>query len=129
MNQGPFDVVASPSCEGSGADASDSDADSESNNSSYDFSESNSDSTKKAKVAVAATAAGMAFDFGSSTIGKDWIRTMEGLRYFPKGSARALGSELVPEPRVDEAVVFEDLFAAGLCMPPHLVLTDILQKF
>jgi hypothetical protein len=35
----------------------------------------------------------------------------------------------VSEPWVDEAVVFEDLFAARLCMPPHLTLTDILQKF
>jgi hypothetical protein len=129
MNQGPLDAVASPSREGSGADASDSDADNGSNNSSDDLSESDSDLTKKAKVAVAATAAGMTFDFGSSTIGKDWVRAMEGLRYLPKGSARAPDSESVPEPRVNEPVVFEDLFAARLCMPPHLTLMDILQKF
>jgi hypothetical protein len=29
----------------------------------------------------------------------------------------------------DEAVVFEEFFAAGLWMPPHLALTDILVKF
>jgi hypothetical protein len=84
MNQGPLDAVASPSREGSGADASDSDADSGSNNSSDDLSESDSDSIKKAEVAVAATAAGMTFDFGSSTIGKDWIWTMEALCIFPR---------------------------------------------
>jgi hypothetical protein len=78
MHQGPLDVIASPSREGSRADASDSDADSRSNNSSDDLSESDLDSTKKAKVAAAATAAGMTFDFGSSNIGKDWIRAMEG---------------------------------------------------
>jgi hypothetical protein len=36
---------------------------------------------------------------------------------------------MVPEPRIDEAVVFEDMFAAGPRMPLHLVLTDILQNF
>jgi hypothetical protein len=35
----------------------------------------------------------------------------------------------VPNPRPDEAVVFEDFFVAGLHMPPHLVLLDILRKF
>jgi hypothetical protein len=35
----------------------------------------------------------------------------------------------VLESRVDEAVVFEDLFTAVLHMPPHPVLMDILQKF
>jgi hypothetical protein len=36
---------------------------------------------------------------------------------------------MVPEPRIDEAVVFEDMFVAGPRMPLHLVLTDILQNF
>jgi hypothetical protein len=38
-------------------------------------------------------------------------------------------AESVPDPRLDEAVVFEDFFAAGLRMPPHPVLLDILHKF
>jgi hypothetical protein len=35
----------------------------------------------------------------------------------------------VPDPRPDEAITFEDFFAARLRMPPHLVLLDILRKF
>jgi hypothetical protein len=33
----------------------------------------------------------------------------------------------VPELNVDEAVVFEDLFVAGLRLPPHPALADIMQ--
>jgi hypothetical protein len=35
----------------------------------------------------------------------------------------------VPEPDNDEAVVYEDFFIAGLRMPPHLALPDILLHF
>jgi hypothetical protein len=34
----------------------------------------------------------------------------------------------VPDPQVNEAVVFEDFFTAGLHIPPHPVLMDILCK-
>jgi hypothetical protein len=33
------------------------------------------------------------------------------------------------DPRMNETVVFKDFFTAGLCMPPHPVLVDILCKF
>ncbi len=39
------------------------------------------------------------------------------------------GVEYVPEPWTNEAVVFKDLFKVGICMPPHPVLAEILQKF
>jgi hypothetical protein len=39
------------------------------------------------------------------------------------------GEEVVPEPAADEAIVFEEFFAAGLRMPSHPVLIDILVKF
>jgi hypothetical protein len=113
---------------GSGAYTSASNADKGSHNSSDDLSESESDSMKKVQVAVAAATSGMTFDF-DSTIGNCQIRMMEGPGYFAKGFAQAPGSELVPEPWVDEAVVFEDLFATGLHMPPHPALAHILQKF
>jgi hypothetical protein len=35
----------------------------------------------------------------------------------------------VPKPDEDEAVMYEDFFVAGLHMPPHLALADILLKF
>jgi hypothetical protein len=64
--------------------------------------------------------------FGSSTIivGKIKERVEKG--YFPKDGARAPGTETVPELDNDEAMVYEDFFVAGLRMPPHLALADIL---
>jgi hypothetical protein len=50
-------------------------------------------------------------------------------RYFPKGFGRPPGAESVPDPQENEVVVFKDLFAAGLHMPQHPVLVDILRKF
>jgi hypothetical protein len=35
----------------------------------------------------------------------------------------------VPELDNDEAVVYDDFFVAGLLMPPHLALADILLHF
>jgi tRNA A37 threonylcarbamoyladenosine synthetase subunit TsaC/SUA5/YrdC len=37
--------------------------------------------------------------------------------------------ESMHAPRADEAIVFDDFFTAGLRMPPHPVLLDILHKF
>jgi hypothetical protein len=39
------------------------------------------------------------------------------------------GEETVLEPADDKVVVFEEFFAAGLRMPPHPALTEILIKF
>jgi hypothetical protein len=52
--------------------------------------------TQKAKVTAVAAAVGVTFEFGPSTIGKGWIRAMEGLVYFAKGNGRAPGAETVP---------------------------------
>jgi hypothetical protein len=38
-------------------------------------------------------------------------------------------AESVPNPHEDEAVVFKVFFDAGLRLPPHRVLLDILPKF
>jgi hypothetical protein len=92
-------------------------------------SETASDDSKRLKVAALA-AAGITYDFGASNIKKARIGSMENYaRYFPKGYDRAPGVELVPEPRANEAFVFEDFFTAGLHMPPHPVLEDTLCKF
>jgi hypothetical protein len=58
------------------------------------------------------------------TVGK--IKEMVEKCYFPEGEARPPGAEMVPEPDNDEAVVYKDFFVAGLCIPPHLALADIL---
>jgi hypothetical protein len=49
--------------------------------------------------------------------------------YFSKGYGGRPGAESMPESRLDEAVVFKDLFTVGLHMPPHPVLLDSLCKF
>jgi hypothetical protein len=51
------------------------------------------------------------------------------VHYFPKGYYQAPSTETIPVPHVNEAVVFEDMFVVGICMLPHLVLVEILQKF
>jgi hypothetical protein len=54
---------------------------------------------------------------------------MEEKGYFLEGEARTPGAETVLEPNGDETVVYEDFFIAGLRMPPHLALADILLHF
>jgi hypothetical protein len=54
---------------------------------------------------------------------------MEEKGYFPKDEARAPGAETVSELNDNEAAVYEDIFVAGLCMPPHPALIDILPHF
>jgi hypothetical protein len=49
--------------------------------------------------------------------------------YFAEGMGRVPEEETVLEPQLDEAVVFEEYFSAGLRMPPHPVLANILLKF
>jgi hypothetical protein len=49
--------------------------------------------------------------------------------YFADSEAQAHGAEAVPKPNDDEVVLYEDFFVAGLCMPSHPALADILLKF
>jgi hypothetical protein len=67
--------------------------------------------------------------FGSSTITIGNITEMVEKGYFAKGEACAPGAKTVPNPNNDEAIVFEDFFIAGLRMPLHPALADILIKF
>jgi hypothetical protein len=67
--------------------------------------------------------------FGSSTITVRKIKEMEERRYFPEGEGHALGTKTVPKPNDNEAVVYEDFFIAGMRMPLHPALTDILLHF
>jgi hypothetical protein len=91
---------------------------------------SESDESGRLKVAVVAVAMGITFNFGVSDVGKARFTSLEtNARYFPKGYGRSLDSEMVSEPRANEAVVFDDFFTTGLRLPPHPVLADILQKF
>jgi hypothetical protein len=69
------------------------------------------------------------YNFGASTITLGRIKEMTEKGYFADGEARAPGAELVPDPGEDEAVMYEDFFVAGLCLPPHPALAAILFKF
>jgi hypothetical protein len=67
--------------------------------------------------------------FGPLTITVGKIKEMVEKGYFMEGKARAPRAETVPEPDNDKAVVYEDFFVAGLRMPPHPALANILLKF
>jgi hypothetical protein len=49
--------------------------------------------------------------------------------YFVDGMGHEPREETMPEPHVDEAVLFEEFFTASLRMPPHPVLAAILLKY
>jgi hypothetical protein len=67
--------------------------------------------------------------FGSSIITVGKIKEMEEKGYFPKGEARTPGAEIVLEPSGNEAIMYKDFLIAGLCMPRHPALADILLHF
>jgi hypothetical protein len=92
-----------------------------------DYSGNTSDNGGRVNIGADAALASISFDFGQSKVKKARISDLES---FPKGSARPPSIESVPTPNEDdEAVVFEDFFAAGLRIPPHPMLLDILHKF
>jgi hypothetical protein len=71
----------------------------------------------------------VSYDFGQSIVTIAHITSLENSAcYFLKGFAWPLGMESVLDPKENEAIVFKDFFVAGLCIPPHPVLLDILQK-
>jgi hypothetical protein len=93
-------------------------------------SETASDNYDRMQIGAEAALALMRYDFGQSTIMKARHASQESIaRYFLEGHGRPLGVESLPNPRENEAMVFEDVFVAGLCMHPHLVLVHILHKF
>jgi hypothetical protein len=82
------------------------------------------------KIGPEAALTGISYDFGMLGVTKAHIASLENVtHYFLKGYGRAPGAMSVPDPYENEAMVFEDFFAAGLRMHPHPVLLDILRKF
>jgi hypothetical protein len=67
--------------------------------------------------------------FGPSTVTVCRIRSIIVNGYFANGMGHEPGEETVPEPRADEAVLFEEFFTDGLRMPLHHVLAAILLKY
>jgi hypothetical protein len=72
--------------------------------------------------------AGDSVDFGVSRMSSVRVQDMQRLGYFGDGVARVPGTEEVPEPE-DELVVFEVFFAAGLRLPAHRFVGEVLRRF
>jgi hypothetical protein len=82
------------------------------------------------KIGAKAALPGISYDFGQSTITRACLASLEGVtHYFLKGYAQPHGAKSIPNLHENEMVVFEDFFTAGLRMPLHPVLLDILRKF
>jgi hypothetical protein len=67
-------------------------------------------------------------EFGVSRMSLVRVQDMQQLGYFGGGVARVPGAEEVPEPE-GELVVFEAFFAAGLRLPAHRFVGEVLCKF
>jgi hypothetical protein len=72
--------------------------------------------------------AGDMVDFGVSRMSSVRVRDMQRLGYFGGGVARVPGAEEVPESE-GELVVFEAFFAAGLRLPAHRFVGEVLRRF
>jgi hypothetical protein len=72
--------------------------------------------------------AGDSVDFGVSRMSSVRVQDMQRLGYFGGGVARVSGTEEVPEPE-GELVVFEAFFAAGLRLPAHRFVGEVLRRF
>jgi hypothetical protein len=67
-------------------------------------------------------------EFGTSRIYSGRMLEMQCLGYFGNGVGCAPGAEDVSDPE-GELVVFEAFFTAGLCLPAHRFIVEVLQKF
>jgi hypothetical protein len=79
-------------------------------------------------VAAEELRAGETVDFGVSRMSSVRVQDMQRLGYFGGGVARVPGTEEVPEPE-GELVVFEAFFAAGLRLPAHRFVGEVLRRF
>jgi hypothetical protein len=79
-------------------------------------------------VAAAELRPGDTVEFGVSRISMARVQDMQRMGYFGGGVGRVVGAEEVPEPE-GELVVFEAFFIAGLRLPAHHFVSEVLQKF
>jgi hypothetical protein len=79
-------------------------------------------------VAATELRPGDTVEFGVSRISSVHVQGMQQLGYFGGGVGRVPGAEEIPEPE-GELVVFEAFFIAGLRLPAHHFVSEVLQKF
>ena len=70
---------------------------------------------------------GHTVEFGVSRISSVRVQDMQQLGYFGNDVGRVPGVEEVPEPE-GELVVFEAFFTAGLRLPAHRFVAEVLQR-
>jgi hypothetical protein len=71
---------------------------------------------------------GHTVEFGVSRISSVRVQDMQQLGYFGNGVGRVPGAEEIPEPE-GEIVVFKAFFTAGLRLPAHRFVAEVLQRF
>lgn len=71
---------------------------------------------------------GHTVEFGTSRISSVRVQEMRQLGYLGDGVGRVPGAEKIPEPE-GELVVFEAFFIAGLRLPAHRFVAEVLQRF
>jgi hypothetical protein len=79
-------------------------------------------------AAAAELLPGDTVEFGVSRMSSGRVQDMQQLGYFGGGVRRVPGAEEIPEPE-GELVVFESFFIAGLRLPAHRFVSEVLQKF
>jgi hypothetical protein len=79
-------------------------------------------------VAAEELHSGDTMEFGISWISSVRVQDMQQLGYFGSGVGRVPGTEEIPEPE-GELVVFEAFFTAGLRLPAHRFVAEVLQRF
>jgi hypothetical protein len=67
-------------------------------------------------------------EFGISRFSLVRVQDMQQLGYFGSGVGRVPGAEEVPEPE-GELIMFEAFFTAGLPLPAHRFVAEVLQRF
>jgi hypothetical protein len=84
--------------------------------------------TSSSSAATTPSADASSVDFGVSRMSSVHVQDMQRLGYFGGGVACVPGTEEVPEPE-GELVVFEAFFAAGLGLPAHQFVGEVLRRF
>jgi hypothetical protein len=71
---------------------------------------------------------GHTMEFGTLRIASFCVQEMQQLGYFGDGVGRVPGAEEIPEPG-GELVVFKAFFIAGLHLPTHRFVVEVLRRF
>ena len=79
-------------------------------------------------IAMSSSSSAASLEFGTSRIFSGRVLEMQRLGYFGNCVRWAPGAEEVPEPE-GELIFFEAFFAAGLRLPTHRFVVEVLRRF